>query len=101
MSTRTAAEEDEAQEGSDGGLGSLEHALSSSKDMSDTVELWRREAENLSGKIPPSMRELASSFIVDEDVEFIVEKGPKDHARIANKDSGGSRVLASLQQELD
>ena len=86
MSTRTAAEEDEAQEGSDGGLGSLEHALSSSKDMSYTVGLWRREAENLSRKIPPSMRELTSSFIVDEDVEYIVEKGPKDHARIANKD---------------
>lgn len=98
MSTRMAAEEDEAQEGSDGGLGSLEHALSSSK---DTVGLWRREAENLSRIIPPSMRELASSFIVDEDVEFIVEKGPKDHARIANKDSGGSRVLAPLQQKLD
>lgn len=44
---------------------------------------------------------LASSFIVDEDVEFIMEKGPKDHARIANKDSGGSRVLVSLQQKLD
>lgn len=84
------------------GLGSLKHALSSSKDMSYTVGLWRREAENLSSKIPPSMCELASSsFIVGEDVDFIVEKGPNDHARIANKDSGGSRELASLQQKFD
>lgn len=102
MSTRTAAEEDKAREGSDGGLGSLKHALSSSKDMSYTVGLRRREAENLSNKIPPNMCELArSSFIVGEDVDFIVEKGPKDHARIANKDSEGSRVFASLQQKLD
>lgn len=76
-------------------------SMLSSKDRSYTVGLWRREAENLSREIPPSMWELASSFIVDDDVDFIVEQGPNDHVRIANKDSGGSRVLASLQQKLD